>query len=146
MGSEMCIRDRDQLETFLKTYPKSAHREEALYLRGLSLWMLKRYDHAAAAYRVLLDAFPKGRHTRMARIREAGTLLFSDQPQPALHRLDELMTDPPDRPEMFGRERAHALVLLVDRQGVVRAANLRGTAVSRRVEELLKTDAVAPKK
>ena len=36
--------------------------------------------------------------------------------------------------------------LLVDRQGVVRAANLRGTAVARRVEELLKADTVAPKK
>jgi len=102
----------DQLEEFLKTHPKSAHREEALYLRGLSLWMLKRYDHAAAAYRVLLDAFPEGKHTRMARIREAGALLFSDQPQPALDRLDELMADHPDRPEMYGRERAHALVLL----------------------------------
>ena len=102
----------DQLEKFLKTYPKSAHRQEALYLRGLSLWMLKRYDQAAAAYRVLLDAFPKGKHTRMARIREAGALLFSDQPQPALDRLNELMTDYPDRPEMYGRERAHALVLV----------------------------------
>ena len=44
----------DQLETFLKTYPKSSHREEALYLRGLSLWTLKRYDHAAAAYLSLI--------------------------------------------------------------------------------------------
>jgi len=102
----------DRLEEFLKAYPKSTHREEALYVRGLSLWMLKRYGHAAAAYRTLLDAFPEGKHTRLARIREAGALLFSDQPQPALDRLDELMADYPDQPERYGRERAHALVLL----------------------------------
>lgn len=102
----------DRLEAFLKKYPKSAHREEALYVRGLSLWMLKKYDQAAVAYRVLLDSFPEGKHTRLARIREAAALLFSDQPQPALDRLDELMADHPDTPETYGRERAHALVLL----------------------------------
>ena len=102
----------DRLVEFLKAYPKSKHRQEALYVRGLSLWMLKRYSHAAAAYRTLLDAFPEGKHTRLARIREAGALLFSDQPQPALERLDELMADYPDQPERYGRERAHALVLL----------------------------------
>jgi peroxiredoxin len=36
--------------------------------------------------------------------------------------------------------------LLVDRQGIVRAANLRGPAVARSVEELLKMPATAPKK
>jgi len=101
-----------RLEEFLEDYPRSAHREDALYVRGLSLWMLKRYDHAAAAYRTLLDAYPEGKHTRIARIREAAALLFSDQPQPALDRLDELMADYPDEPERYGRERAHALVLL----------------------------------
>jgi len=39
----------ERLEEFLKAYPKSTHREEALYVRGLSLWMLKRYGHADAA-------------------------------------------------------------------------------------------------
>ncbi|MBQ17490.1 MAG: hypothetical protein CMJ65_10230 [Planctomycetaceae bacterium] len=101
-----------KLDDFLKAYPKSKQREEALYLRALTLWNLKRYAESAPAYRTLLDSFPKGRHTRLARIREAGALLFSDRAKPALERLDSLMIDYPDRPEMYGRERAHALVLL----------------------------------
>ena len=36
--------------------------------------------------------------------------------------------------------------LLVDRQGIVQAANLRGTAVARRVAELLNTPAAVPRK
>ena len=101
-----------QLDKFLETYPKAKQREEGLYLRALTLWNMKRYAESAPAYRVLLEAFPDGRHTRLARIREAGALLFSDQAKPALERLDSLMADYPDKPEMYGRERAHALVLL----------------------------------
>ncbi len=102
----------DKLDKFLETYPKASQRGEALYLRALGLWNMKRYAESALAYRVLLDEFPDGRHTRLARIREAGALLFSDQAKPALDRLDTLEADYPDRPEMYGRERAHALVLL----------------------------------
>ena len=36
--------------------------------------------------------------------------------------------------------------LLDDHQGIVQAANLRGNAIARRVGELLKTPAAAPKK
>lgn len=102
----------EKLDAFLEAFPKSKHREEGLYLRALSLWNMKRYGESASGYRVLLDEFPKGRHTRLARIREAGGLLFSDSPERALDRLNALMIDYPDSPEMYGRERAHALVLL----------------------------------
>jgi thiol-disulfide isomerase/thioredoxin len=98
-----------KLAAFLKKHPKAPEREQALYLRAYMIWSLRRYEKAPAAYAALLKEFPKGKFSRIARIREAAAYLFSGQAPKALPRLRALEKDYPDRPEIYARELAYAL-------------------------------------
>jgi thiol-disulfide isomerase/thioredoxin len=98
-----------KIAAFLKQHPKAPEREQVLYLRAYMTWSLRRYEKAPAAYAALLKEFPKGKFSRIARIREAAAYLFNGQAAKALPRLRALEKDYPDRPEIYARELAYTL-------------------------------------
>jgi len=100
-----------QIAEFLKRHPQGEEREKVLYLRAYCLWSLYRYEQAAPSYAALLKEYPETKFRRLALIREAAAYLFSGQAEQALKRLRVLRKQYPDRPEMYGRELAHALSL-----------------------------------
>ena len=100
-----------KIDAFLQRYPRAKERENVLYLKAYCQWSLYRYQQAAPSYAALLKEFPDTKFRRLARIREAAAYLFSGQAEQALKRLRVLRKEYPDRPEMYGREMAHALSL-----------------------------------
>ena len=87
-GSEEGIQ---KIDAFLRQFPDSKHREEALYLRAVSYWSMGRYLDAAPAFETFVRTVPDSRLANLARIRQTQSLLRADRPAQALDAIIQAM-------------------------------------------------------
>jgi TolA-binding protein len=89
----------ESLELFLKSYPNSGKRPDAIFILGLSHYNLKAYDRAQGAFDQILRDFPTSNQFLPAKLKRAQCLNRMGLKPAAVRAFKEIVEGFPGTPE-----------------------------------------------